>query len=119
MSSTCTIRARAEGESTTDPETGAVTPAKGAVVYSGPCRVRPAGSNGGTQADVREAAGAEVFAFDYLVTVPFSVTTVIEAMTCRIDSSPDPAIVGRDLQIEQVARGDHITARRLSCKEVS
>lgn len=63
--------------------------------------------------------GDEAFVFDYVVSVPFSVSTLVEGMTCRIDSSPDMALVGLELEIEQVARGDHITARRLACKEVS
>jgi len=115
MTATCTIRGEAAGEPTTDPESGKVTPAEGALVYSGRCRVRPAG----TQADAREMGGAETFIFDFVVSVPFAVDGVVEGMTCRVDASPDPALVGLELEIEQVARGDHITARRLACKEVS
>lgn len=115
MTSACTIRGESTGEPTTDPDTGKVTPAEGALIYSGRCRVRPAG----TVQDAGESGGAETFTFDYVVSVPFSVTTVIEGMSCRIDASPDPALVGLDLEIEQVARGDHITARRLACREVS
>lgn len=114
MSSACTIRGEA-GESATDPETGEVTPVLGSVVYSGPCRVRPAG----TVQDSDEAGGAELFSFDYLVSVPFFVTAVIEGHRLTVDASPDPALVGRVLEIQQVARGEHITARRLSCREVS
>jgi hypothetical protein len=51
-----------------------VTPTPGALVYSGPCRVRPAGR----EAQTTQAGGAEVFTFDYLITVPFSVTGVAE-----------------------------------------
>lgn len=115
MTATCTIRGAAVGRPTTDPESGKVTPPEAPVIYEGRCRVRPAG----TQQDPRESGGAEVFTFDYQVTVPFFVTAVIEGMSCRIDSSPDGALVGLELEIQQVARGDHITARRLACKEVS
>lgn len=115
MTSACTIRGAATGEPTTDPDTGQVTPAEGVVIYSGRCRVRPAG----TVQDSDEAGGAELFSFDYLVSVPFSVTTVIEGQRLTIDASPDPALVGRVLEIQQVARGEHISARRLSCREVA
>ncbi len=115
MLSVCTIRGEATGEPTTDPDTGRVTPAEGAPIYSGPCRVRPAG----TQADSRESGGTEVFMFDYVVSVPVSVTAVIEGMLCHIDASPDAALVGVNLEIQQVARGEQITARRLACSEVS
>lgn len=115
MHSACTIRGEATGEPTTDPDTGKVTPAEGALIYSGPCRVRPAG----TVQDSRESGGAEVFTYDYVVSVPTFVTAVIEGMSCRIDASPDAALVGLDLEIQQVARGEQITARRLACSEVS
>ena len=115
MSSTCTIRAEATGEPTTDPESGKVTPAEGDIVYAGPCRVRPAG----TVQDSRESGGDELFAFDYQVSIPFSATGVTEGHRVTIDSSPDPALIGRELDVEQVGRGDTLTARRLACKEVS
>jgi hypothetical protein len=115
MSSTCTIRARATGEPTTDSTTGAVTPAVGATVYSGKCRVRPAGTQGSTA----EAGGAEVFTFDYLISVPFSVTGVAEGHRLTVTASADPALVGVTLEVQKVDRGEHITARRLSCNEVT
>jgi len=114
MTSACTIRAKSSG-STTDPATGAVIPIPGALVYAGPCRVRPAGR----EARETQAGGAEVFAFDYLITVPFSVTTVAEGHRLTVTSSPDPALVGVEVEVQKVDRGEHITARRLSCSEVS
>ena len=115
MTSTCTIREKSTGEPVTDPETGAVTFSPGEVVYSGPCRVRPAGTQGSTA----EAGGAELFTFDYLVSVPFAVTGVREGMPCKINASPDPALVDATVEIRKVDRGEHITARRLSCNEVT
>jgi hypothetical protein len=114
MSSVCTIRAKSTGR-TTDPTTGAVTPTPGAVVYAGPCRVRPAGR----EAQTAQAGGAEVFAFDYLVSVPFSVTGVAEGQRLTVTASPDPALVGVEVEVQKVDRGEHITARRLSCSEVA
>jgi hypothetical protein len=115
MSSVCTIRARATGEPTTDPVSGQVTVPLGAVVYSGPCRVRPTG----TQARTVDAGAAELSTFDYLVSVPFSVTAVMEGHRLTITASPDPALVGVEVEVQKVDRGEHITARRLSCNEVS
>jgi hypothetical protein len=115
MFSTCTIRA-AGSTPVTDPETGEVTFPAGATVYSGPCRVRPVTSRGG---GTTEAGGAELFTFDYLVSVPFSVTDVTEGHRLAITASPDPALVGVEVEVQKVDRGEHITARRLSCSEVA
>lgn len=116
MSSTCTIREQSTG-STTDPETGAVTGTPGEVIYSGPCRVRPASGPAGNSRSV-DVGGAEVFEFDYLVSVPFSVV-VRERQRVTIDSCPDPALVGAEVEVQHVDRGETITARRLGCSEVA
>lgn len=115
MSSTCTIRALGSGRAT-DPTTGEVTATPGATIYSGPCRVRPGGAQSTTTAN---AGGAELFTFDYLVSVPFNVTDVIEGQRVSITASPDPALVGVEVEIQKVDRGEHITARRLFCREVA
>lgn len=117
MTSTCTIRAKSSGR-TTDPDTGAVAPVAGAVVYTGRCRVRPATGPGG-DSSVRDVGGAEVFTFDYLVSVPFSVTDVIEGHRVTITTSPDPSLVGKEVEVQHVDRGEHITSRRLQCAEVA
>ena len=117
MTSTCTIREKASGEPVTGPD-GEVTFPPGPVVYSGKCRVRPAGGQSGTV----DVGGAELFTFDYLVSLPFDAdgsANVREGMPCRIDTSPDPALVGVEVEVSKVDRGDHITARRLFCSEVS
>jgi hypothetical protein len=114
MSSTCTIRQRGTGP-VTNPTTGAVTFPAGATVYSGRCRVRPSGTQGSTA----EAGGAELFVFDYLISVPFAVTGVAEGHRVTIDASPDPALVGAEVEVQKVDRGEHITARRLACSEVA
>jgi hypothetical protein len=114
MTSTCTIRAKSTG-TTMDPVTGAVVATPGALVYSGPCRVRPAGR----EAQTVEAGGAELFQSDYLVSVPFSVTTVAKGHRLTISASPDPSLVGVEVEVQKVERGEQITARRLACSEVS
>jgi hypothetical protein len=111
MSSTCTVFT--PGEPITDPNTGAVTSSQ-TTVWFGPCRVRPAGR----QSNPEIIGGAEAFSFDYLVSLPFSATAVIEKMRLTVTGSPDPALVGITVEIQKVDRGDHITARRLACTEV-
>jgi hypothetical protein len=115
MSSACSIRAKSPGTSM-DATTGAVTATPGAVIYSGACRVRPVTSRGG---GITDAGGAELFTFDYLVSVPFSVTGVQEGHRLTVTASPDAALVGVEVEVQKVDRGEHITARRLSCSEVT
>jgi hypothetical protein len=59
-----------------------------------------------------------VFAFDYLVSVPFAATAVREKQRLTVDTSADAALVGVTVEIQKVDRGDHISARRLACTEV-
>lgn len=115
MTSTCTVRAKGSGDPVTDPTTGAVTYPAGNTWYSGPCRVRPAGH----EARVGEAGAAEVFAFDYVISVPFSATTIMEGGLVTVDSSPDAALVNVVVEIQKVDRGENITARRLYCEDVA
>lgn len=114
MSSTCRINAKGDGGNTTDPETGEVTTPAGELIYEGKCRVRPAG----TQSQDVESGGMELASFDYLVTIPFSVSAVLEGHRVTITGSPDPALVGTLVEVRKVDRGEHISARRLSCEEV-
>lgn len=117
MTSTCTIRELSTG-STMDPATGEVAATPGAVVYSGPCKVRPASGPGGNS--TRQATpGVEVFTFDYLISVPFTATGVQERHRVHIDACPDPSLVGIDVEVQHVDRGETITARRLQCREVA
>jgi hypothetical protein len=118
MTSTCSI-APPGAVPLTDVTTGEVTVPAGTAVYEGPCRVRP---NRSTQASDGTAGGAEVFASDYLVGIPFDEAgsaNVRERMVCTIGTSPDPALVGMIFEIQMVARGDNITARRLACNKVA
>jgi hypothetical protein len=112
MTSTCTVFT--PGAPITDPNTGEVTDSQ-TTVWFGPCRVRPAGR----QSNPQTIGGAEAFVFDYLVSLPFSATTVIEGHRLTVTASPDPALVGITVEIQKVDRGDNITARRLYCAEVA
>jgi len=112
---TSTVRYFTVGDPVTDPVTGEVTPSEvGPVTCI--ARVRPA-----TMRDYpSQAGGAEVFATNYVVSVPFAQTPV-PAVKQRlvVVSSPDPALVGASMQIRDVALGDQITARRMLCYKVS
>lgn len=112
MTSTCTVFV--SGEAVTDPVTGEVTRTP-TTVWFGPCRVRPAEVVGSDAA----VGGAELRAFDFLVSIPFAVASVLKSHRLTITASPDAALVGRTLEVQDVHAGDHITARRLLCTEVS
>lgn len=113
MTSVCVIRERGTGR-TFDPNTGEDVATPGAVVYDGKCRVRPAGR----ESHELQSGGAEVFTFDYVVSVPFSVSGVREGHRLTVTASPDPDLPGVELEVRKVDRGEHITARRLVCAEV-
>lgn len=112
MTSTCTIFTA--GEEVTDPVTGEVT-RENDTIWFGSCRIRPAGTQG---ADVT-AGGAELRAFDFQVSIPFAVTTVLKSHRLTITSSADLSLVGRTLEVQDIHAGDQITGRRLLCTEVS
>jgi hypothetical protein len=114
MTATCTIRER-DGEWVTDEATGEATRAPGTLVYSGKCRWKPAGR----AAQAESAGGAEVFGTDFIVSIPFAATAVRKGQLVTCDASPDVALVGLVVEIQDVARGDQISARRLACVEVS
>jgi len=115
MTATCRITEKGDVGNTTDSDSGEVTTPAGATIYEGKCRVRPTA----TQSQDVESGGAELARFDYVISVPFSVATVREGHRVLVLSSPDPALVGTLVEVRMVDRGDHISARRLSCEEVS
>jgi hypothetical protein len=112
FTSACTVFK--PGEPITDPQTGEVTRAP-QTIWFGPCRVRP---GSGQMANAGEAGGGEVFEFAFVVSVPFSVASVIEGHRLTVTASPDPALIGMTLEVQRIDRGDNVTARRLFCQEV-
>ena len=108
-----TIQFFTSGDPVTDPSTGEVTTVQ-QVVWSGPCRIRPAAY----VARSVEVGGAEMFTYDYLVSIPWSVTEVIEHMRGTVTSCPDLALAGVTVEVQKVARGSTISARRLACTVV-
>jgi Family of unknown function (DUF6093) len=95
-----------------------VTFPPGVAVYTGKCRIR--GSSGrALQADTTNVGAVQFFTTDYMIAVPFNVTTVKEGHVLTVSASPDPALVGIVVEVQHVERGEHISARRLICKDVA
>lgn len=113
LTSTCTVFTT--GEPVTDPNTGEVTRAQ-TVVWSGPCRVRPAAT--GLTALSDDIGGGETFRFDYRVSLPFEVDVIFEGMRLTVTACPDTAMIGITLEVQRVDRGDCLTARRLICNRI-
>jgi hypothetical protein len=114
MTSTCRIYTA--GELVTDPQSGEVTHAELNPVTS-PCRVRP---NTNVRGTASEIGGAEEISAGYIVSIPFAHEPVPHLLQrVVIESSPDASLIGLSLEVRQVVRGDHITARRLFCEEVA
>lgn len=108
-----TIQFFTPGAPVTDPSTGEVTTGQ-SVVWSGRCRIRTAGY----VAREVEAGGAEVFTYDYLVSIPWSVTQVLEHHRGTVTSCPDLALAGVTVEVQKVARGSTLSARRMACTVV-
>jgi hypothetical protein len=108
MSATCELRER-EGDPVTDPNTLETTIAPGALVYAGRCHIRP----GGGAPIVIE--GGEAFTYDFQVSLPAATTGVTGGQLLTVTDSPDPDLIGRVLEVQEVDRGDYRTARRLQC----
>lgn len=108
MTATCQVNERG-GDPITDPNTGETTPELGGLVYAGRCHIRP----GGGSPVVIE--GGEAFTYDFQVSLPAATTGVTGGQLLTVTGSPDPDLIGRVLEVEQVDRGDYRTARRLQC----
>lgn len=119
MTATCTITAAAAGEPVWDAESGTYTKPDRGVVYSGPCRVKPA-STWGREA---EAGEAQVTPSTFRVSIPFAAAgsaDVRQGMQLVVDASSDAALIGRRFEVRFTPdMGEHITARRLLCEEMS
>jgi hypothetical protein len=115
MQDTCTITRRAT--SSTDPETGVITPTQ-ATVYSGPCKVQQA-APATNPTDVGEAA---VYVGQLVLHLPVTDATaavqpddVVEIVTCVLDAS----LVGKTFKLRGPAHKSFATARRFPMVEVS
>jgi hypothetical protein len=111
MVDTCTIRRVTS--STTDPDTGHITPTY-ATVYSGPCRVQQQAATASGQ----ETGEAYALMLSFVLQLPMSVTGVRTEDEVTITASVhDPDLVDRVLLVKDLAHKTHATARRIGCME--
>lgn len=119
MTATCTITGADAGEPVWDAGTGTYTHPERSVVYSGACRVKPATTQGRSV----DAGEAELLPSMFRVSIPFAAAgsaDVRQGMQLVVDASADAALIGRRFEIRFTPdMGEHITARRLLCEEMS
>lgn len=119
MTSTCTVTKDGDGEPVWNGETGTYVDPPRAVVYSGPCRVKPASTWGRTT----NAGEVQVTPSTFGVSIPFAAAgsaAVRQGMQVQVDTSADLALIGRRFEVRFTPdMGDHITARRLLCEEMA
>lgn len=112
MTDACTIT-RVTG--TTIANNGDTTPTT-STIYAGPCRVRPRQ----TQDRMVEQGGTEVGVGDLVVSVPITATGITPGDIVTVTASTyDETLVDRVMTVLGALHGSQITARRLSCQEVS
>lgn len=111
MSDACRIeRVGAVQTSTDGTDTRPVT-----VLYEGKCRIKPAAT-----AAVMPSPTAPAETWQYKISIPYADGAAIRSNDrVTVTSSTDPTITGRALQVRNLDRGTHITARRFWCTEVS
>lgn len=112
MTDACTIT-RGAGTSVLDEATGQYVRTPGALLYTGPCRVKPRDNTD----RVVDAGGQAVSLFPYVLSVPVSsVDFDVDDVVTVTASALDPALAGLVLRVKQVAVGSQLTARRLGCE---
>ncbi|MFF1499754.1 DUF6093 family protein [Streptomyces sp. NPDC058316] len=84
------------------------------VIYDGKCRVKPAST-----AVVTPSVNATSQTWQYKVSIPLGPEPLRSGLRVTITESSDPTLVGMPLQLRNLDRGSHITARRMWCTEVS
>ncbi len=85
------------------------------LVYEGPCRVKPAGT-----AAVIPSATAPSETWQYKLSIPYEQGANVRSNDrVTITGSQDPTLADLRLQVRNIDRGTHITARRIWCTEVS
>ncbi len=113
MLDTCTVR-RATGQALNE-TTGQYTPTY-SVIYTGKCKLQYAGR---TSQGESEAGGREVITLGMFLHLPVTVTAVAVDDVATVDTSIDPAAVGRKLRVAQLAYKTFLTARRLQVEDVT
>ena len=103
--------------STTDPESGVITPTY-STVYTGPGKVQRSGRQ--TTARPTDVGEAEVFLSRLEVHVPVSVVGVsTDDLVTVTASTMDPELVGKSFHVRQESHKTFQTARRFGVEEVT
>jgi hypothetical protein len=112
MQDACTVK---RSSSTSDPDTGVVTPTY-TTVYSGRCKFQEAAASGSPQ----DVGQAERMVSQRQLHLPMSVTgpTADDIATCT-SSVLDPDLVGKSFTVRAPMGGTFKTARRFPLQELS
>lgn len=113
MTATCDItRPDPDSPPVFDPETGTTTQPTITVVTQSPCRVQETDTGSASEA---VAAGQQITAHTYLVTLPYPTDEVEIDDTVTITAASDPSLTGRGLTVADVMRGSLLWERDLIC----
>ncbi len=107
MPDTCVIR-RKTG-TVFNETTGKNEPAYDTTVYTGPCKVQEGGK---VMAGEAVAGAREVVLLQLFLHLPFDTVVAVDDLA-EVTASADPALVGRNLRVQNLMVGTHKTARRL------
>jgi hypothetical protein len=111
MADACSIATPGSGEPVLDPNTGQLTYPGSTAGYTGKCRIRPVSESA-------VAAGERLIVLTrYVVSIPMSADAKVDDRVTVTSSVLDPSLAGRVFRVVGVARGTHVTARRLDCEE--
>jgi hypothetical protein len=122
MRDTCTVTVPSAGGGTVDPGTGLETDAAGALLYSGVCRLRMAGTISGSSA--REVAGDRVSTSSPTLSVPVTAPRIPVGAIVVITGVPadDPAghlRLNLRLRVTGLVIGTDMTAQRVTVEAVT
>ena len=111
----CTVTRVSEEEAEFNEETGSYSVPSPDEVYSGPCQVRPAGTQG-TDVIVGEA---EVRFKDSVGKLPVDTPVEVNDIFTVTGSEYDPDLVGREFRITDVLRDGRQIARVVALEEMT
>jgi hypothetical protein len=122
MRDTCTVTVPAIGGGTVDPGTGLETDAAGTLIYSGPFRLRMAGTISGSSS--RDVAGDRVSTSSPTASFPLSAPRipVSAIVVCTGVPADDPAghlRLGLRLRATGLVLGTDMTAQRVTVEAVT
>ncbi|WP_221762099.1 DUF6093 family protein [Nonomuraea sp. WAC 01424] len=106
----CTITRQGSGEGTTDPD-GTWHPPTATTVYTGPCRITAPAPSSIVVVGEQQTAVAT-----YEVGIEWDAAEVLEHDLITMDEAPDPAIVGKQLIVIDIAYATERFERVLRAK---